>query len=560
MRLRLGLLCLVLGGAVAPPHAAAQTGGHKLVAVFAHPDDERIVGPLLSRYAREGHEVYLVIATDGSKGVTEHARIPAGDSLAHVRAGEARCAAQQLGIHPPMLLGLEDAALASFGSLERLRQEVRRVLHQLRPDAVISFGPEGGTGHPDHRLVGDVVTEVIQSGGDGIPQALYYPSLPAERMTDAPAAEPTVTSVPERFLPIAVPFAPGDLDATRRAFACHASQYTPAQVDAVMRYLAHGFDGAVHLRPWYGGGEKRTELFDVPGRAPARADSIRSLLETVDLASGRIETVFSDDSHFEAPNWSRDGSFFVLNRQGRLYRLPARGDRHLEEIPTGFATRVNNDHGISPDGKYLALSHAAAEHITDPQQDWLASSVYILPIAGSPTPRKVTTHAPSFWHGWSPDGKTLAFVGRRNGEFDVYTIPAGGGAERRLTTCRGLDDGPDYAADGAFIYYNSFCSGRMQIWRMRPDGSGAEQLTNDRYANWFPHPSPDGRWVVYLAYLEDQGENHPFGKQVKLRLMDLRDRSVRDLTPPFFGGQGTINVPSWSPDSRQVAFVTYEIH
>jgi Tol biopolymer transport system component len=150
-------------------------------------------------------------------------------------------------------------------------------------------------------------------------------------------------------------------------------------------------------------------------------------------------------------------------------------------------------------------------------------------------------------------------VGRRNDEWDIYTIPIEGGEERRLTTCRGLDDGPDYSSDGKFIYYNSFCSGRMQIWRMNADGSKPEQLTRDAYSNWFPHPSPDGRWVVFISYLDDQGESHPFGKQVKLRLMDIRDGSVRDLTQPFFGGQGTINVPSWSPDSRRIAFVVYQI-
>jgi Tol biopolymer transport system component len=289
------------------------------------------------------------------------------------------------------------------------------------------------------------------------------------------------------------------------------------------------------------------------------ADTIRSTLRTVDVYSGRIETVFTDDRHFEAPNWSPDGRFFVVNSRGRLYRLPATGDKRLEEIPSGFATRANNDHGISPDGRSLVLSHHAEEHITDARQDWLASSIYVMPIGGSATPVKVTTKAPSFWHGWSPDGKTLAFVGLRDGEWDVYAIPVDGGEERRLTTCRGLDDGPDYAPDGTFIYYNSYCSGRMQIWRMRVDGSEPEQLTRDDYSNWFPHPSPDGRWVVYIAYLEDQGEAHPFGKQVKLRLMNPRDGSVRDLTPAFLGGQGTINVPSWSPDSRRVAFVSYAV-
>lgn len=281
-------------------------------------------------------------------------------------------------------------------------------------------------------------------------------------------------------------------------------------------------------------------------------DTIRSALKTVDVPSGRIETVYTADRHFEAPNWSPDGRYFIINSRGRLYKLDARDSRNLEPIHTGFATRANNDHGISPDGKSLVISH-------EPTDDWQTSTIYHLPIGGSASPRQVTTKTPSFWHGWSPDGKTLAFVGRRDGEFDIYTIGIEGGDERRITTCAGLDDGPDYSPDGAFIYYNSYCSGRMQIWRMRPDGSQAEQLTRDEYSNWFPHPSPDGRWVVYLAYLEDQAQNHPFGKQVKLRLMDLRDGSIRDLTPPFFGGQGTFNVPSWSPDSKRVAFVSYEI-
>jgi TolB protein len=285
---------------------------------------------------------------------------------------------------------------------------------------------------------------------------------------------------------------------------------------------------------------------------------VRSSLRTVEIESGRVETVYSEVRHFEAPNWSPDGQYFIVNSAGRLYRLRADGLGRLDEIPTGFAIRLNNDHGISPDGRSLALSHAADEHITDANQAWLASSIYILPIEGSETPVKITEKAPSFWHGWSPDGTRLVYTAQRDDEWDVYAIPASGGEEQRLTSCPGLDDGPDYTPDGEFIYYNSFCSGTMKIWRMRSDGSGAEQLTHDRYSDWFPHPSPDGRWVVFITYLEDQGQAHPFGKQVKLRLMDVRDGSVRDLTQPFFGGQGTINVPSWSPDSRRVAFVVYE--
>src|SRR5512145_29874 len=177
---------------------------------------------------------------------------------------------------------------------------------------------------------------------------------------------------------------------------------------------------------------------------------VTSFLKTVDVASGRIDTIYRETRHFEAPNWSPDGRFFLLNSDGRLYRLDIATTR-LELLPIEFVTpRMNNDHGISPDGKWLVVSH-------EPTEDWLTSSIYLVPISGG-TPKQITTRAPSFWHGWSPDGKTLAYVGRRgpDNEFDIYTIPVTGGEEKRLTTCRGLDDGPDYSPDGAFIYYNSF--------------------------------------------------------------------------------------------------------
>ncbi len=261
MRFRGGLLLLLLLGAgIRPCAAAAQAGGSTLMAVFAHPDDERIVAPLLARYAREGHRVHLVIATDGSKGVTEHAGIPAGDSLAQVRAREARCAADRLGIEPPILLGLEDGGLASFPSLGRLREELTRLLGTLRPDALLTIGPEGGTGHPDHRLVGNVVTEVVQSVTETEPPALYYASLPAERMRSAPPARPAVSAIPERYLRVQVPFTPRDWEAARAAFDCHASQYTAEQREAINRMLAHGFAGRVHLRPWHGTGERESDI------------------------------------------------------------------------------------------------------------------------------------------------------------------------------------------------------------------------------------------------------------------------------------------------------------
>ena len=244
------LLCVVLAACAADLRAQPSSG--TIMAIFAHPDDERIVGPILARYAREGRQVFLVIATDGSKGVREHAGIPAGAALAEARAEEARCAARALGIQPPILLGLEDGGLATFASLGRLRDEIVRALVTHEPAMLLTIGPEGGTGHPDHRLVGNVVTEVVQ-GMIGSPPSLYYPSLPTERMRTAQPYSPRYTTIPARYLTVQVPFEPRDLDAGRTAFACHASQYTAEERAPIDAALRHGFDGRVHLRPWNGG-------------------------------------------------------------------------------------------------------------------------------------------------------------------------------------------------------------------------------------------------------------------------------------------------------------------
>jgi len=182
--------------------------------------------------------------------------------------------------------------------------------------------------------------------------------------------------------------------------------------------------------------------------------------------------------------------------------------------------------------------------------------IYIVPITGG-EPRLVTPLGPSYWHGWSPDGITLAYCAERGGNFDVYTIPVEGGQETRLTDAAGLDDGPDYSPDGKCIYFNSERTGLMQIWRMKSDGSGQEQVTNDGYADWFPHPSPDGKWLVFLSY-DKSVKGHPANKDVALRIMPMAAGKPRVLTK-LFGGQGTINVPSWSPDSRGLAFVSYRV-
>ncbi len=292
-----------------------------------------------------------------------------------------------------------------------------------------------------------------------------------------------------------------------------------------------------------------------------------STLETISIASTDRHVEYVSTTHFEAPNWSRDGKFLIFNQDGTLRRLTLDGGEPTV-INTAPQIQCNNDHGISPDGQFLALS--------DSSKDDHKSRVYVVPIAGG-TPRLITSNAPSYWHGWSPDGKTLAFTGQRGGpvevqpapgssnpvqhldtsNFDIYTIPVAGGEETRLTNAPGLDDGPEYSPDGAYIYFNSERTGHMQIWRMKPDGSDQEQVTNDDSNDWFPHFAPDGQSLVYLAYASGV-TGHPPNKDVELRLMTLSDRKVTVLAK-LFGGQGTINVPSWSPDGKKLAFASYQL-
>ena len=237
---------------------------------------------------------------------------------------------------------------------------------------------------------------------------------------------------------------------------------------------------------------------------------------------------------------------FFFNGRGHLYQIPVAGGEP-KLLDTGFATRCNNDHGLSPDGSTLVLS--------DQSQGDRKSRIYTLPIGGG-MPKLITEVGPSYWHGWSPDGKTLAYCGERAGEFDIYTIPAGGGTETRLTAAKGLDDGPDYTPDGQWIYFNS--------GPHRPDAPLADARRRHparaghprRVQQLVSHPSPDGKWLVFLSYDPDV-KGHPENKDVTLRLMPLDGAKIEGLAK-LYGGQGTINVPSWSPDSRRLAFVSYQ--
>ena len=238
--------------AILIPHIANAQQTRPIVAVFAHPDDERIIGPLLSKLARQGRETHLVIATDGSKGIRDFARIPAGPELAAARVKEANCAATRLGVRKLHLIGLPDGGLASFDELGKLRTALIAIMDSIKPAAIITFGPEGGTGHPDHRLVGDVMTQIVQADARYATIDLLYASLPTERLRSAPRASPSVNGMAQALLTVRVPFEQQDLVAGREEFACHRTQYMPTEMDSVNAYLAHSWNGTVWLRPWNG--------------------------------------------------------------------------------------------------------------------------------------------------------------------------------------------------------------------------------------------------------------------------------------------------------------------
>ncbi len=291
-------------------------------------------------------------------------------------------------------------------------------------------------------------------------------------------------------------------------------------------------------------------IFPAPDDFVPYQDYIGSHIEVVDVGTGYRKIRYSSPKSLQAPNWTTDGKSLIFNSEGKIFTLDLQTGQP-EVLQTGFAISNNNDHVLSFDGKYLGISN----HSND---DGGKSIIYTLPAAGG-IPTRITPSGPSYLHGWSPDGKYLVYTAERNSKYDIYCIPSGGGEEVRLTTADGLDDGPEYTPDGQYIYFNSNRTGNMQIWRMHADGSNQEQITTDAFNNWFPHISPDGKTFVYLAFPSDINPgDHPFYKRVYLMIRPL-DKGESRVIAYIYGGQGTINVPSWSPDGRKIAFVSNSI-
>lgn len=317
-----------------------------------------------------------------------------------------------------------------------------------------------------------------------------------------------------------------------------AAAGSPTQASAPVHGPALAtFDNIRWVRPL----DRAVPLFDQP--------AVHSRLEWLDVDSGTRTVVHEADVLFEAPNWSRCGRFLLYNQQGRLWRHDlADGQQHL--LDTGHAQRNNNDHVISFDGRWLAICNRSDDDVP---------RIHVLPIEGG-APRLVTRDGPSYLHGWSPDGHHLVFTGRREGHqaLNLYRIGVDGQGEQRLTVCDALDDGPEYSPDGRYLYFNSARSGRMRLWRIDADGANPVGLTDDGYDDWFPHASPDGRHLAFLSYLpgETAPQDHPGGRQVLLRLLNLISGDLRVLAY-VYGGQGTLNVHSWSPDGQRLAFVSH---
>jgi len=273
-----------------------------------------------------------------------------------------------------------------------------------------------------------------------------------------------------------------------------------------------------------------------------------SRLEVMGVESGRRTVVHESDKLIQSPMWTKDGKYLVFNENERLHALQVKS-KTVTKIKSGSANRFTGDHVLSADGKTIGFSQMSDD-------DGGQAAIFTMPVYGG-EPKRITKNVPSYIHGWSPNGKTIVFTGQRENKYDVFAIPVDGGEEIRLTDSKGVDDGAEFSKDGKHIYFNSNRNGQMEIWRMKADGTEQTQLTDDEFNNWFPHVAPDGDSIVFLSYPRDVDSSKLHVRQ-QVYLRRLSTKGGKPKVIAFFnGGLGSININSWSPDGKKIAFVSY---
>jgi len=408
-----------------------------------------------------------------------------------------------------------------------------------------------GQGAEPHRKMGWMVRQSLASNSPQVCVAVHGDGLTSLQYRRAAGAATAETKAAIAHADVV------QLERVGQTFTMRVAQFGQPFVTAQVANLDLGADvyAGLFVCAHAAAGLEQATFRDVRLAVPAPASLVPyrqylgSHLEVLEPATGRREIIYTSPVSIQAPNWRPDGKSLIYNSDGLMYNFDL-ATRQPALLPTGEVKNNNNDHVLSFDGKQLGLSSGV---------EALGGSIGYTVAAAGGQPRQLTPRGPSYLHGWSPDAKFLIFTGeRRNQNFDIYRVPAAGGPEVRLTTDAGLDDGPEYTPDGQYIYFNSNRTGTMQVWRMRADGSQPQPITHGDYQDWFPHVSPDGKWLVFVSFLKEEvaAGDHPFYKHVYLRLLPVGSTGEPKVIAYLYGGQGTINTPSWSPDSKRLAFIS----
>ena len=440
------------------------------------------------------------------------------------------------------------------------RDEFHYAYRKLKGDFILTanFGFEGAGADP-HRKVGWMVRESLDENAAHVSATLHGDGLTVLQWRELRGAfmrDPEDEIFPPKSNYTIIQLERSGDELIMRAahfgeplqfIGSHVMPHMPDEVLAGMFVSSHNPEVVEEGLAW----NVRIDRPVADDYSPGREGWLGCRMETMTIADGKRKVIYEKDGRFEAPNWMPDGKRLLFNMDGSIYTMPVTGGEP-QKLNTGELDRNNNDHGISFDGKMLAISHHRSGLPGG------GSTVYVLPIEGG-TPRQVTEGTPSYFHGWAPNNKEVVYVAQRDGSsiYNIYKANINDGTETQLTRFTfGHVDGCEYSPDGKYIYYNGSQSGTMQLWRMKPNGTENEQLTFDENNDWFPHVSPDGKWILYISFPATiPVDSHPSYKRVELKLMPTAGGESKVLAY-LYGGQGTINVPSWSPDSKSVAFVS----